>query len=140
MSRYLIDTNILSEPLKPKPNDHVIALMKQHSEQIVISTITWHEILFGFYRLPSSRRKKTIERYIRSVKATFPILPYTLESADWQALERARLSKIGQSPSFPDSQIAAIAAVNDLIVVTNNVSDYQNFQGVLIENWFKMRQ
>ncbi|BDM83916.1 type II toxin-antitoxin system VapC family toxin [Acaryochloris marina] len=140
MSRYLIDTNILSEPLKPKPNDRVIALMKQHSEQIAISTITWHEILFGFYRLPSSRRKETIERYIRSVKATFPILPYTIESADWQALERARLSKIGQSPSFPDSQIAAIAAVNDLILVTNNVSDYQNFQGVLIENWFTVSQ
>lgn len=140
MNRYLVDTNILSEPLKPKPNDRVIALMKQHSEQIVISTIIWHEILFGFYRLPSSRRKETIERYIRSVKATFPILPYTIESADWQALERARLSKIGQSPSFPDSQIAAIAAVNDLMLVTNNVSDYQNFQGVLIENWFTVRQ
>ena len=137
MIRYLIDTNILSEPLKKQPNTQVVSLMKQHTQQVAIASITWHEILFGYYRLPVSKRKEKIERYLLSAKATFPILPYTLEAADWQAQERARLSSIGQTPSFPDSQIAAIAAINDLVVVTRNVDDFQDLQGIRTENWFE---
>jgi tRNA(fMet)-specific endonuclease VapC len=46
------------------------------------------------------------------------------------------LVKLGKTPSFADSQIAAIAKVNQLILVTNNVSDYANFNELPIENWF----
>lgn len=127
MIRYLIDTNILSEPLKKKPHAQVVSLMKQHTQRIAIASITWHEMLFGCYRLPDSKRKETIERYLKSVQATFPILSYTSEAAEWQAVERARLTIVGQTPSFPDSQIAAIAAVNSLVLVTRNINDFQGF-------------
>ncbi|MEB3337362.1 MAG: hypothetical protein VKJ46_07875, partial [Leptolyngbyaceae bacterium] len=60
----------------------------------------------------------------------------TLEAATWHALERARLIVNGRTPAFQDGQIAAIASVNNLILVTNNVSDYTNFQNLKIENWF----
>ena len=44
---------------------------------------------------------------------------------------------IGKSPAFIDGQIAAIAAVNNLIIVTNNVSDFANFANLQLENWFE---
>ncbi|PSB18038.1 type II toxin-antitoxin system VapC family toxin [Phormidesmis priestleyi ULC007] len=66
----------------------------------------------------------------------FPILPYGAEAAKWHAIERARLVAMGQTPAFQDGQIAAIAHVNNLILVTNNVSDFANFQALQIENWF----
>jgi tRNA(fMet)-specific endonuclease VapC len=46
------------------------------------------------------------------------------------------LTSIGKTPSFPDGQIAAVAKVNDLILVTNNLSDYGDFLALQLENWF----
>ncbi|MGK7882028.1 MAG: hypothetical protein AB4060_18295 [Crocosphaera sp.] len=45
---------------------------------------------------------------------------------------------MGKTPAFVDGQIAAIAYTNQLILVTNNVSDFQDFQGLQIENWFQV--
>ena len=64
------------------------------------------------------------------------ILPYCNEAAGWHAKERARLTAIGQTPSFIDGQIAAVAYVNNLIMVTKNIADFQPFSGLIIENWY----
>lgn len=137
MSRFLVDTNVLSEPLKLCPNQAVMELLQRHEEEVAIASVTWHEILFGCYRLPVSRRRQKIEQYLKQVvQPNFPILPYDAESASWHASERARLVRLGQTPAFEDGQIAAIAHVNNLTLVTNNVSDYANFQNLNIENWF----
>ena len=64
------------------------------------------------------------------------LLPYTEAAAEWHAAERARLTNIGQPPPFVDGQIAAIAHVNDLIVVTRNTTDFQQFDTMTAENWF----
>lgn len=50
-------------------------------------------------------------------------------------MERARLSKIGEIPDAVDGQIASIAVCNDLILVTNNISDFEDFDRLRIENW-----
>ena len=63
-------------------------------------------------------------------------MPYAQQAAEWFAQERARLTQMGRPPSYADGQIAAIAKVNDLILVTRNVSDYENFQNLKLENWF----
>ena len=57
-------------------------------------------------------------------------------AATWFSQERARLSKQGLMPSYPDGQIAAVAAVNDLILITRNVDDFVEFSGLQISNWF----
>jgi tRNA(fMet)-specific endonuclease VapC len=139
VSLYLIDTNILSEPIKPQPNAIVITAMQRYTEAIAISAVTWHEIQFGCHRLPPSRKRTNLEQYLREVLIAFPILPYTDEAATWHATERTRLTAIGQSPAFADGQIAAIAHVNNLILVTNNVSDFAGFQNLRIENWFTVQ-
>jgi len=65
-----------------------------------------------------------------------PILNYDLQTAQWHAQEKAKLSKIGKTPAFVDGQIASIAYCNNLILVTNNVSDFRDFDNLRIENWF----
>jgi tRNA(fMet)-specific endonuclease VapC len=64
------------------------------------------------------------------------VFDYDINAAKWHAQERARLSKIGKTPAFIDGQIASIAFCNDLILVTNNVADFQDFEDLVIENWF----
>ncbi|MEA3360272.1 MAG: VapC toxin family PIN domain ribonuclease, partial [Thermodesulfobacteriota bacterium] len=63
------------------------------------------------------------------------ILPYDDRAAEWHAKERARLSAKGATPSFVDGQIAAIASVNGLVLVTRNVDDFKTFLDLKLENW-----
>ena len=134
--KYLLDTNVLSEPLRPKPNPAVLAKLKQHRHEIATASVVWHELLFGCQRLPVSRKRERIEQYLHEVvEPHLPILPYSQEAAAYHAEERARLTSEGKPPSFADGQIAAIANVNGLIIVTANVSDYQNFRDLSVEDW-----
>lgn len=67
------------------------------------------------------------------VLASFPVLEYDREAADWHARERARLSALGRTPPIIDGQIAAIAHVNDLFMVTTNVRHFEGFRGLRLE-------
>lgn len=135
--RFLLDSNIISEPMKPKPDARVMENLSRYAGEMSTATIVWHELLFGLNRLPPSRKRQALEQYLQEeVKAKLSFLPYNEAAAEWHAQERSRLVKLGKTPSFADSQIAAIAKVNQLIVVTNNVSDYANFNDLPIENWY----
>lgn len=133
---YLLDTNAISEPLRPAPSIHFMRRMQEYEGQIAIASVVWHELLYGCRRLSESKRREVIEQYLFDVVLpTIPILPYDTPAAQWHAGERARLMRLGQPPSFADGQIAATAAVNDLILVTANTADFANFDSLLIENW-----
>ncbi len=69
------------------------------------------------------------------MQATFPILPYDEAAATWHGHERARLDALGQPAPYVDGQIAAIARVNGLAVVTTNTKDFARFKGLQVENW-----
>jgi tRNA(fMet)-specific endonuclease VapC len=98
--------------------------------------VVWHELLFGCARLPSSRRRSALESYLEeSVRATVPILPYDEAAAAWHARERARLASLGRSAPFTDGQIAAIAAVHKLVLVTANRAYFDGFLDLEIEDW-----
>ena len=77
-----------------------------------------------------------MELFLEEVVAKqLPILPYDEQAARWHALERARLSLTGRTPSFVDGQIAAIAVTNGLTLVTRNSNDFQFFSGLTVEDW-----
>jgi tRNA(fMet)-specific endonuclease VapC len=133
----LIDTNILSELSRPKPNPSVVEKFQLNLPIIAISSVTWHEALFGCYRLPASRKRQDTENYLLgTIFPTIPILDYDAKAANWHATERARLSEIGLTPAFADGRIAAVASTNQLILVTRNLKDFINFRDLTIENWF----
>ncbi len=99
-------------------------------------SIVWHELRFGAARLGASRKRRAIEAYLdEAVRAALPILPYDEEAASWHANERARLGRRGRPPAAADGQIAAIAHVNDLVVVTGNVRDFRRFLDIEVEDW-----
>jgi tRNA(fMet)-specific endonuclease VapC len=134
--RFLLDTNAISEPLRPSPDPGVLRRLREHRSEIGIAAPVWHELLFGYRRLPASRKRDAIEGYLlRSVEASFPILAYDDRAASWHATERARLSARGETPPYIDGQIAAIAKVADLVLVTANISDFGRFEGLRTENW-----
>lgn len=136
--RFLLDTNVLSEPLRPRPNENVLRLLRQHQNEIATATLVWHELLFGCYRLPISARRAAIEDYLfHVILPSVPLLPYDEAAARWHAEERARLVGLGRTPPFADGQIAAIATTQGLTLVTRNRKDYQELTGVEVVDWFQ---
>ncbi len=110
--------------------------LREHGGEAAIPAPVWHELRFGCARLQPSPRREAIERYIETVVlVSFPVLDYNRDAADWHARERARLSAIGRTPPFVDGQIAAIAYVNDLILITLNTGDFENFEGLRVQSW-----
>ena len=136
--RYLLDTNVLSESLRPAPQTKVIERLRRHQDELATASIVWHELWFGCQRLPGSAKRRAIEDYLTQVIApSLPILPYDERAAEWHAAERARLMRAGKTPAFVDSQIAAIARTNELILVTFNRADYADFQDLTFEDWHR---
>jgi tRNA(fMet)-specific endonuclease VapC len=136
VSQYLLDTNIVSEPLRPVPNPKILERLSRHQEQLATASVVWHELLFGCYRLPASERRAAIQEYLHNVvAASIEILPYDGRAARWHAAERARLALAGRTPPFADGQIAAVARTNDLVLITLNLKDYAGFRDLRVEDW-----
>jgi len=133
--RYLLDTNVLSEAVKTNPDKSVMKNFERNQDEMVTAAPVWHELQFGCQRLPRSRKKEVIASFLNDiVRRTMLILPYDDRAAEWHARERARLSSKGITPSFVDGQIAAIAKVNGLILVTRNIDDFKPFSEFKLEN------
>jgi tRNA(fMet)-specific endonuclease VapC len=136
--KYLLDTNVLSEAVKAEPDRKVMAMLERHQDEIATAAPVWHELLFGCLRLPVSRKREMIEAYLENVVLrNMDILPYDERSAEWHAQQRAKLSMQGKVPSFVDGQIAAIAWVHDMILVTRNTHDFKSFEDIRVLNWHK---
>ena len=134
---FLLDTNVLSEALRPRPDVGVMRGLHHHGRQLSTAAPVIHEMLYGALRLPPGSRREAVLRELDDVVLkTLEILPYDRRAAEWHARQRARLARDGRTPPFVDGQIAAIAAVNGLTLVTRNVTDFEVFEGLKIEDWF----
>jgi tRNA(fMet)-specific endonuclease VapC len=134
--RYLLDTSIVSSPISKEPNAEIVKHLESAGHECAIAAPVWHELTYGCRRLPRGKRRAALETYLQDVVlASFPVLAYDETAAHWHGHERARLEGLGRPAPYVDGQIAAIALVNDLILVTVNVKDFARFKGVQVENW-----
>lgn len=134
--RYLLDTSIVSAPMSRRPNPAVVERLDEHGSECAIGAPVWHELTYGARRLPRGRRRAGLEAYLRDVvHKSFPILPYDEAAAAWHGQERARLETLGRAAPFVDGQIAAIAHVSRLVLVTINTGDFAGFKGLTVEDW-----
>ena len=134
--RFLLDTNVLSEPARETPNRKVLAKLAQFQGVVATATPALHELLFGLHRLPAGSKRSKLEDFLASsVKGILALLPYDADAAEWHAKERARLESVGLTPPFVDGQIAAVAAVNGLVLVTRNIKNFKIFEGLQVVSW-----
>ena len=125
--RYLLDTNVLSEPVRQRPDAAVLHHLDAHGAQSCTAAMVMHELHYGAARLDEGRRKHTLLRYLDNTVSRLEVLAYDRAAALWHASERAKLEREGRTASFTDGQIASIAAVNDLAVVTANIAQFEPF-------------
>lgn len=135
---YLLDSTILSEPTRPHPDAKVLGKLEQFGSRICTASVVFHEMRFGVERLPTGRRKAALTNYLNRLLAhPIVVLPYDVEAALYHADERARQMALGYNAPYADGQIAAIAVVNGLTLVTRNVADFQHFSDLRLDNWFE---
>lgn len=135
--RYLLDINTVSEPMRPRPDPEVVRRIEIHAHEIALAAPVWHELVYGVRLLEPSKKRRAIESYLGEVvRASFPILPYDEEAAHWHAQERSRLKPSGYNPPFADGQIAAIAKVHELTLITGNLKDFERFSELRVASWF----
>ena len=137
---YLLDTNVISEQIKPFPNPNVIKMLNRKESMSAIPSVAWAECLFGIKRMPESRKKNIYsDYYINTVLNTFSFIPFEEHAASIFSDIKSRLERIGKPASLLDMQIAATAIANNLILVTRNVKDFEaiaDFSALMLENWF----
>lgn len=139
--KYLLDSNIVSEPSKPVPNEKVLEKLSANRKDCVISTVSFFEMLHGVLILPEGRRKQRLLTYLNeAVEPFYKFLSYDLNASKVQAEITAKLEAIGRPTPYADTQIASIAIANELILVTRNVKDFASIKdnfNLQIENWFE---
>jgi tRNA(fMet)-specific endonuclease VapC len=133
---FLLDTNVVSELARPRPDAGVLEKVAAAEPRAVIASTVWHELVFGVERLPSGPRRDGLRMFVDEIAGRFSVLPYDRPAASWHARERARLAAAGRTPAFADGQVAAVAVTHDLRLVTRNVTDFADFSGLIVENWF----
>ena len=82
--RFLLDTNILSEPLQLHSNLQVLGCLQQYQYEVATASLVIHELIFGYQRLPSSKKRERIERYVQGLLAGgLQIFDYDQRAAVW---------------------------------------------------------
>ncbi len=134
---YLVDTNVLSELAKPKPEPLVVAWLRDHEPDLYLSTITIGEFRRGIESLPAGKRKAALQSWFTALckRMEGRILSFNISTAHIWGQKMAAWDKKGTSVPSLDSQIAATAHRHNLTVVTRNVSDFKN-TGVKLFNPF----
>ncbi len=136
---FLLDTCVLSEFTRRKPNEKVISWLDQvHEDQLYISVITVGEVMHGIERLPESHRKTELLTWLNSgliQRFDQRILPIdTGTMISWGSLI-ARMERDRRPLSAMDALIIATALHNELVIVTRNISDFLTCGIQVINPW-----
>ena len=136
---FLLDTTVVSEWMKPRPNPSVIRWLAEVDEdRVYLSVITLAELRYGIERLSSGARKTRLESWLREeLPLRFESRVLVVEAAVADAWGRVvnRCSAAGKPISVMDAFFAATSEVHGLILVTRNVSDFAASEVSLFNPW-----
>jgi predicted nucleic acid-binding protein len=136
---FLLDTNVISEWVKPLPDRGVIEWLAAVDEDLVyISVITISELRFGIERLPRGARRRRLEDWLASdlpMRFESRIIPVNVAIADSCGRIRNQGRAAGRPIAPMDAFIAATAQIADLTLVTRNASDFEFLGQSIISPW-----
>jgi toxin FitB len=132
---FLLDTNAVSEWVKPRPNPGLIGWMESTDEdRVFISVITLAELRYGVERLAAGARRRRLEEWLgHELPLRFEgrILPVDTNVAEAWGKTVSRSDAAGRPIGAMDAFLAATAESHHLTLVTRNVSDFQVLKAVL---------
>lgn len=134
MTRYLLDTNIISNVIKPKPSESLLAWMAaQQDDDLFIASLTIAEIRRGILEKPRGKKRDTLDAWFNGSEGPQALFSGRILAFDdkagliWADL-MAKGKIAGRPRSGLDMIIAAVAAANECVVVTDNEKDFVGLQ------------
>lgn len=136
---YLLDTNIVSEWVKPRPEPKVVNWLADIDEdRVFLSVVTLAELRHGVERLAASRRRTRLDEWLRhDLPARFEgrVLPMDEPiAAAWGVIVARREAK-GRPIGVMDAWIAATAETHELTLVTRNAADFRDAVSAVLDPW-----
>ena len=124
----VLDTNVISEAMKPQASPAVRAWLKEQvAETLYLTSVTLAEMLFGIAVLPAGRRRNNLTHALDGLLALFGdrVLPFDIDAARHHAALAVAARSAGRGFPTPDGYIAAIAASRGFIVASRDTSPYE---------------
>jgi toxin FitB len=135
----VLDTNVVSEPLRPTPSAKVLEWMRSQPNAVLFTTtITEAELLYGIALLPQGKRRHSLESAVRQIFAVHlagRILPFDSAAAREYADIAAMRLRSGRPISEADARIAAIARSRGAELATRNVADFDGCDVEVVNPW-----
>jgi len=133
MLKYMLDTNIAIHVIKRRPFE-MLETFNQHAGQLCISSITLAELLHGVEKSEFVEKNlKNVENFISRLE----VLEYGNKAASHYGDIRADLERKGTIIGVNDLHIAGHARSEGLIIVTNNIREFERVSGLRLENWVR---
>jgi len=133
--KYLVDTNVLSEPTKSQPALAVIQWLKKHESELLLNPIVLGELQYGILLLPSGKKRTRLLKWFAAGVARFAVLDFDSATADAWARLLAKLKRDGKAMPIKDSLIAATAKQHRLTIVTRDTNDFEACGVKLLKPW-----
>jgi toxin FitB len=132
----LLDTNVLSELVRPRPDARVIAFVASATSPL-ISVLTFHELTFGAARSQDPARRERLMAWIDTVRSRFAgrVVDVDADVAEIAGRLRAAASLDGRTADPIDALIAASALVRDAVIATRNVRDFEPLGVEWVDPW-----
>ena len=136
---FLLDTNVVSEWVKVRPEPRVVAWLSDVDEdRVFLSVVTLGEIRYGVERLPAGRRRDRLDDWVRrELPLRFEGRVLLIDEAiahAWGAIVAGR-ERAGHAIGAMDAYFAATAEVHELTLATRNVSDFKTSVKKLFDPW-----
>lgn len=132
MSMYLLDTCTISDFFsgRGKTQEH---LRRVSPANVAVSTITIMEVQYGFELNPSAKRRFSVS--FQSLISVAKIIPFNAAAAEVAASIREYLKLQGTPIGGWDLLIGATALVNECILVTSNMREFERIEGLIVDDW-----
>ena len=135
---YLLDTNVISEFAKKIPNEHALERYYANETRCAIPAVVWQELIYGLEKMPEGKRRCIVADAIENLRSNMDVIPYDAFAAGICGELLARCDAAGTPSSYADTQIAATAVANNMILVTHNERDFAalcKISMLKIEDW-----
>lgn len=136
---FILDTNVIAEIARPRPEPSVLAWVReQESGRLHLTSTVLGEIARGIYRLPKGRRRAGLEAWFEKMLSPWfhgRILPFDADAATIWGRLMGEGERAGRTPPDRDAQIAAVALLHDMQLVTRNVRDFGRLGVRLLNVW-----
>jgi predicted nucleic acid-binding protein len=136
---FLLDTNVVSESMKPRPNPGLVYwLANVNEDEVFISVVTLTELRYGIEKMAAGSKRKRLDEWLQQelpLRFKSRILPVDAMIADACGKLVARSESVGRPIDPRDAFIAATAEVHQLTLVTRNTSDFKPTVKAILTPW-----